>query len=353
MKNRKKQELFGCLSRVRRACVKSTYAASVLGVLIFAGCNTDIKENDFKFAEESGSKVTFSAVIDEQQGSQIGNRATETNWEIGDCVGITCGDKQVNVQYRYSGDAGNYFYAVNDRKEIWLLGTEEYEVSAYYPYRGEDGVEEPAFVVETSSENQATEELRQALDFLYASGIANHENPNVELVFNHVMSRIVLKFVPGDIDKLSDIDCYILGLKLDGTFNPNTGVTTVNGNAVARDLNQVLTDDNDHTLTAYFLPQTIDNGIIIEAGMNGIYYRVDVDLPSLQAGYSYTYTVTTNDYNDNPIKLTITGTEINPWTSVDGGNLDPDPSLAGTDADITPGGWGDITEEEITPTEVN
>lgn len=354
MKSRKMQKLFGYLGRTKRVCVKSTYTLSVLGVLTLVGCSTDIKEGDYKFAEESGNKVTFSAVIDEQQGSNLSKtRATETNWEVGDCVGITCGDKQINVQYAYSGDAGNYFYAVNSKKEIWLLGTEEYAVSAYCPYSGGDGVEEPAFVVETSSENQTTEDARRQLDFLYASGTANRENPNVELAFNHVMSRIVLKFVPGDIDKLSDIDCYILGLKLDGTFNPNTGVTTVNESAVVRDFNQVLTDENSHTLTAFFLPQSIEKGIVIEAGMNGIYYRVDVALPNLQAGYSYNYTVTANDYNDNPIKLTITGTEITQWTNVDGGNLDPDPSLAGTDADITPDGWGDITNEDVTPTEAN
>jgi len=353
MKNRKMQELFGSLSKIKKACLKSTYVISALGVLILAGCSTDIKENDFKFTGDDGVKVTFSAVIDEQQGSQLNkSRATETSWEVGDSIGITCGNKQVNVQYKYSGDAGNYFYAKNDRKEIWLLGTEEYQVSAYSPYSGEDGKEEPTFVLQTSSENQATEELRKKIDYLYASGTANFENPNVELAFSHVMSRIVLKFVPGDLPALSDIDCYVLGLKLDGTFNPNTGVTSVNEDAVTEQFNQVLTDENDHTLTGFFLPQDLEKGIIIEAGMNGIYYRVNVDLPKIQAGYSYNYTVTANDYNDNPIKLTITGTEIIQWTNVDGGNLDPDPSLAGTDADITPGSWGEITNEDITPTEV-
>lgn len=354
MENRNFQKLFGQLGKMKRLRAKTAYAIVALGVFTFAGCGTEISESDYKFAEDSGAKVTFSAVIDEQQNSGLTNtRATETSWEVGDSVGITCGSKQINVKYKYSGDAGNYFYAVNERKEIWLMGTDEYAVSAYSPYRGEDGTAEAAFTVETTSENQATAEQRKDLDFLYASGTATRENPNVQLAFSHVMSRIVLKFQAGaDLEKLTDIDCYITGLKLKGTFNPNTGETAVNEDAAIESVNQVLTDENNHTMTAFFLPQAIEDGILIEAGMNGIYYQVNVDLPSLQAGYSYTYTVTANDYNDNPIKLTISGTEINPWTNVDGGTLEPDPSLAGTDAEITPGGWGDIENEDVTPEEV-
>lgn len=353
MENRKMKELFGCLNQIKRSCVKSATAVSAVGVLSLVGCSTDIKESDFKFAEDYGEKVTFSAMIDGQENSGLVTRATETSWEIGDSVGITCGNKQVNVKYKYSGDAGNYFYAVTPTKEIWLMGTDEYNVSAYCPYRGEDGTAEPAFAVNTSSENQATEELRKDLDFLYASGTATRENPNVQLAFSHVMSRIVLKFVAGeDLERLTDIDCYITGLRLTGTFNPNTGATTVNDSESPKSVNQVLTDGNNHTMTAFFLPQEVEDKILIEAGMNGVYYKVDVDLPRLQSGYSYTYTVTANDYNDNPIKLVISGTEINPWTNVDGGNFVPDPSLAGTEAEITPGGWGDIDEETVTPSEV-
>lgn len=356
MKNRKAKELFGHIAKMKCMNAKG-YIVVAVGALTLMSCGTEINESDYKFGEDSGAKVTFSAVIDEQQGSGLPTtRVTETNWEVGDCVGITCGSKQLNVQYKYSGDAGNFFYAVNGTKEIWLMGTEEYQVSAYSPYRGEDGVPEAAFTVETTTENQATEEQRKELDFLYASGTANRENPNVQLAFSHVMSRIVLKFVAGaDLDKLSDIDCYITGLRLRGSFNPNTGETVVNiddkpENKIGS-VNQVLTDENNHTMTAFFLPQSVEKGLLIEAGMNGIYYQVNVDIPSLQPGYSYTYTVTANDYNDNPIKLTITGTEITPWTNVDGGSFQPDPSLAGTEADITPDTWGNITEEKVTPTD--
>lgn len=354
MKNSRKNKLFGCFGKAKQFYMRRPYAIGALGLLALAGCSTDLDESDYKFDGEEGAKVTFSAVIDANLASQLaGTRATETDWEPGDTVGITCGDQQVNVKYRYTGDAGNYFEAVDNTNEIWLMGTQTYEVTAYYPYTGDDDTQPAAVTVDTSSDNQATEEQRKSLDFLFATATATRENPNVQLAFTHVMSRIVLEFVPGDLDALDDIDCYVTGMRLSGTFDPATGATAVDETADVESVNQQLTDDNNHTFTALFLPQTLDDGILIEAGMNGIYYQVSVDPGTLQPGYSYNYTVTANDYNDNPISLVITGTQITQWTNVDGGTLEPDPSLAGTEADVTPGDWGDITEEDITPTPVS
>lgn len=339
----KRLQLFACMS---------------LAALFTVGCSTDIKEEDYRFSNDEGKKVTFSAVINDQTSNDMkpNTRATETSWVVGDLVGITCGDRQVNVQYQYSGDANNYFTAVNNRKEIWLMGTETYDVSAYWPFSGTEGKAQAPQAICTSSEANATAETRNQFDYLYASGTATRENPNVQLAFSHVMSRIELKFVPGDLPKLDDIDCYVTGIKLNGTFNPNTGATTVDEQVDGQpqaigSINQVLTDNNSHTFTALVIPQTLEEGLLIEAGMNGIYYQVKVDLTELKTGYSYNYTVTANDYNDNPIKLTITGTEIKPWTNVDGGTLDPDPSLSGTEAETDPTDWGKLDDEDVIPSE--
>lgn len=329
------------------------FVMSTFAILLLAGCSNEIKESDYKFAGDMGAKVTFSAVINNQNASNLG-RATATSWDAGDIIGITCGSKQVNVSYRYKANEGNYFEAVDGTREIWLMGTEQYDVSAYYPYTGTDGAAPAPLAVETTTANQATAADRQKLDFLYASGVANRENSNVQLDFNHVMSRIVLTF-QGDGIVLKDIDCYISGLKLTGTFNTATGKTMVNEDAEVESVNQVLTDDNNHTMTAIFLPQKVSGKeILIEAGMSGIYYKVQLpvtDFPELKAGYSYNYTITAKNYSNEPIRLVITATQINPWTDVNGGTLTPDPGLAGTDAGITSPGWGDIINETVTPTE--
>lgn len=322
--------------------------------ILLAGCSKEIKESDYLFTGEEGAKVTFSAVINDQENANL--RATATSWELNDVIGITCNGKQVNVPYEYTGGEGNYFKAVDRTQEIWLMGTDEYDISAYYPHMGDSGMEPERVEILTTSENQVSEEKRSEIDFLFASAVADRENPNVQLDFKHVMSRIVLSFKAGEeIETLSNIDCYITGAKHEGVFSPSTGVASVNEDAAVGSLNQILTADNNHTMVAIVLPQALSNsGLLIEAGMNGVYYRVDLsyaDLPELKSGYSYNYTIVADKYNDNPIKLTITETQISPWNNLDGGSYNPDPSMAGTEGDITSDGWGDIENEDITPVE--
>lgn len=83
--------------------MKINYVTAALALLLMAGCSNDVKESDIKFAGESGAKVSFSAVINNQEASELVTRATETSWEMGDLVGITCGSRQVNIEYEYTG----------------------------------------------------------------------------------------------------------------------------------------------------------------------------------------------------------------------------------------------------------
>ena len=93
-------------------------------------------------------------------------------------------------------------------EEIWVLGTQEYDVAAYCPFVGTSGISQGVVQVLTDSENQATEAKRKYLDFLYATAKASATQPNVQLSFNHKMSRLKVEFKAGDGVELSDIDCY-------------------------------------------------------------------------------------------------------------------------------------------------
>ena len=79
-------------------------------------------------------------------------------------VSISCGPTQHNVSYRYNA-ADNSFTSVNRFDEIWLLGNEEYDVTAYYPFMGEEGTTPPVQSVEITTENQANAEERVKYDF--------------------------------------------------------------------------------------------------------------------------------------------------------------------------------------------
>ena len=337
--------------------MKINYVTAALALLLMAGCSNDVKESDIKFAGESGAKVSFSAVINNQEASELVTRATETSWEMGDLVGITCGSRQVNIEYEYTGGENSLFSAKSGYAEnIWVLGTQEYDVTAYYPFTGTSGEEPIAVEVSTNSENQATAAAREQIDFLYAAGKATAETPNVKLAFNHVMSRIKLTFTAGENVTLSDITCYLINLRTKGTFNPNTGETTVTGEPATVDDDIVWTkvgSADNYTIQAILLPQTVGNEVYIQAGMNGYYYEVHFpNLKELKPGVSYNYTIQANEYKDNPFVLTITEeTQIVGWQNEDGGTIESDPSVAGTDAETTNPSWN-ITEAEILPTPV-
>ena len=67
--------------------MKKNYVMTAIILLFLAGCSTDVKESDIKFAGETGVKVSFSAVINNSTGSTLApTRATDTQWEVGDSI---------------------------------------------------------------------------------------------------------------------------------------------------------------------------------------------------------------------------------------------------------------------------
>ena len=118
--------------------MKNISSMAALAALLLVSCGQD---TDVKFAGDEGAKVTFSASINEQNSQDV-SRVTGVTWDDGDEVSISCGPTQKNVFYRYNA-ADNSFTAINRFDEIWLLGNEEYDVTAYYPHVGEEGTVPP------------------------------------------------------------------------------------------------------------------------------------------------------------------------------------------------------------------
>lgn len=333
--------------------MKKNYVTAAVALLLLAGCSNELKESDIKFEGDAGAKVSFSAVINNHESSELLTRATETAWEVGDSVGITCGDNQTNVNYLYKGE-GSFEAKEGTLREIWVLGSAEYNVVAYAPFRGTSGEELSPVEVSTASPFQATAKDRAQIDYLYATGKATSQNPNVKLAFNHIMSRIKIQFQAGEGVELNDITCYLIGVKNQGTFNPATGETTVSEEPVTAEddiLWEKVGEADNYTIQAILLPQQVQDKVTIQARMNGYLYEAEfANLTELKAGYSYNYIIKANKYTDNKYQLTITEeTQINGWNNQDNDPMTSDPGLADTGTDVGNPDWN-ITEETITPT---
>lgn len=344
--------------------MRNIYFMTAFATLLLAGCGKD--DGAYKFENsEPGVKAVFNAAI---------NRPTETNkaravnqeWAIGDCIGITCRDNhspdydQKNFPYSTTTVQGN-FTAKNSFKEIWFLGANTYQVTAYYPYSGTVDIVPDKLAMQTSTEFQ-TKEKQPQVDFLFASGAASRENPSVDLSFYHRMSRLVVQFVSQTdadgnplIEDLGIIDCFLMKVKQSGTFDPTTGIAVADAIDSAKDNNirQTLNKGNKHVLSLILFPQTeldaqIDAIMKNAEDPDGIYYKIPLKKLHLEAGRSYNYTAIAKKTADGKLILEISEGTITDWEEVGNVDVESNPGRVQTTVD-----GASINEWEKGETEVD
>lgn len=353
--------------------MKNIYFMASLATLLLAGCSKD--DGSYKFENsEPGVKAAISATIDGLIETPKSRAADET-WSVGDLIGISCTDNysenhdQKNFEYQATDVNGN-FQAVDRFKEIWFLGANEFQVTAYYPYTGVPGVIPNKQSAITSSEYQ-TVANQPKIDYLFASTKASYENPSVNLSFYHKMSRLVIKFVSQTesdgtpiIPNLGVIDCYLVNVKQSGTFDPTTGTAIAdkqNSDAVInRNIYQQTNEANKHTLSLILFPQPeitnarVDAVMKIEGRPDDIYYKIPLGNLHLEAGKSYNYKVVAKlDPEENKIILEISKGSINDWNEVPEISVEPEPGKVQTTVEgTTINGWNPDEEEVEVEVEV-
>lgn len=281
-------------------------------------------------------------------------RAIGTNWSGTEEIGVfvtnsTSGmdDLYKNVKYQItnSGATGN-FTAVNE--DIFFQDAEEIVTfAAYAPYQpsadnetlpgeSEDGVVD----VKTDNMNTATDQ--EKIDFLFASGAvasrrdnivsfadATPETPNDDddHSFHHKMAQLNVVFQVSTNDgfaanQIFDGSFNLGGLVHDGTFNVTDGTTALTGEPLdSWDISGCKHTDaaTTRTYSLILLPQDLTNKALnVKVGINGqTYYNSDAINPNLQAGYTYTYTITVKKSG-----LAVSGCTIAPWASGSTGSGD-------------------------------
>ncbi|WP_044266100.1 fimbrillin family protein [Bacteroides timonensis] len=265
-----------------------------------------------------------------------------------------------NVKYTTEQGGSPATFAAGTGAGIFFQdATETVTFAAYYPYQtttnagtlpGTDG--SGIIAVDTKDNNKVTaNENKQAkIDFLFASGAtASKSSPTVEFKdnssttngtncqFQHKMAQLKLVIVGSTQDGFTEEEAkkvcdgnstYKLGgLKHTGTFTLAVVDGTATGTAKVSDDAQAVTDwtitgcartyDVDNykcTYTLILLPQDCSgsgSALAFKATIGGQEYTNNSSIaPNLEAGKTYTYTITVKKTG-----LTVSGCTIGAWTT--------------------------------------
>lgn len=267
-------------------------------------------------------------------------RAIGTNWNA-DEIGVWVKDAPAsdmetlykNVFYTTtSTGATAEFTAATGQGIFFQDANETVTFAAYAPYQpsannatlpGDNGK------VDVNTETNNTEALQEDIDFLFAEGAtATRTNYTVTFTnntggadhsFHHKMAQLNVVFQVSTNDgfaanQIFDGTFNLGGLIHKGTFNVTDGTTETTGSEVD-DWNITAckyTDDaTTRTYSLILLPQDLSsNPLNVAVGIGGqTYYNSDAINPNLQAGYTYTYTITVKKTG-----LVVSGCTITPWT---------------------------------------
>lgn len=310
-------------------------AATAAALLLLAGCEKESNNT----VENGPVAARIHTVIDPMTsgpGSSGGSgtdgtpttRAAGTAWAANDAIGITAthtdGTKLLNNAC-YLTPGGDDKFEAEDGSVFYFTDNAEVDFTAYYPWTAPDKLENGIIHDVFTGAAYQTPEKQPEIDFLFATATGSAANPDVKLQFRHCMSRVVLRFLPGDgIATLDDIEYTLFGMILDGTFNTLTGEVKSEGTFSDRLTLTVPGDGAAELSSPLILFPMLDNdqrslGLI----MRGTKYNATFQLPQnpqnnvrgLFAGHSYTYNVRINNTT-----MTISQATISDWG--DGGSED-------------------------------
>lgn len=315
-------------------------AATAAALLLLAGCEKE-SNNTVENGPVAARIHTVINPMTSGPGSSGGSgtdgtpntRAAGTAWTANDAIGITANDAEGTKLLDnacYLTPNGDGKFEAEDGSVFYFTDNTEVEFTAYYPWTAPDELENGIIHgVLTDAANQ-TPEKQPEIDFLFATATGSAASPDVKLQFRHCMSRVVLRFLPGEgITALDDIKYTLNGMEWGGTFNTLTGEAKNDGRVPGVfDLILTVSGSNAAELSSPLIlfPQQGDKLLTLGLTMRGTRYSARFYLPQnpqnnnvrgLLAGYSYTYNVKINNTT-----MTISPATINPWE--DGGSEDID-----------------------------
>ena len=270
-------------------------------------------------------------------------RAIGTNWNA-DQIGVWVKDAPTsdmetlykNVLYTTTSTGATAEFTATTGEGIFFQDANEtVTFAAYAPYQPSDDNEtlpgnNGKVDVKTDNMNTATDQ--EKIDFLFAEGAeASRASSTVSFTddhsFHHKMAQLNVVFQTSETDGFEPDDIFgcsfnLGGLIHEGTSNVTDGTTALTGEPLdSWDISGCKYTDaaTTRTYSLILLPQDLTNKALnVKVGIDGqTYSNSDAINPNLQAGYTYTYTITVKKSG-----LVVSGCTITPWASGSTGSGD-------------------------------
>ena len=279
--------------------ITGAFLALGCGLMLTACSNEDMADNLLKEPVEARVSASIGSMA---------TRASGTQWDNGDAIGIT-GGIYTDIRYVYS----NGSWTADDAAEPILFQTpDEVDFTAYYPQGAETAdITITAGQQSTMPDEQTGFTPQSQIDFLYGTGTGGVSTDcKIDFSFTHRMSRLVLNFIAGSDVDLADLSEYTLSdLSMTGSFDTATGEAKATD--TASDLTMDATGITSSSLILF--PQAVTEATL-KVVLGGQNYTATLTFPQanavqgLESGYSYKYNVTIKKD-----MLTVSEADINEW----------------------------------------
>ena len=252
-------------------------------------------------------------------GISVDTRAAGQAWADGDKIGIfmieagktlsadAISEGVDNVCYQSNGSKA--FSPISGGKTIFFPIDGDVDFYSYYPQTTVND-----YKVALNMANQTSQE---AIDFMYAKKTGcNKATPQVDLKFNHMLSKLVLNVQPGNgltEDDLNKLKVTIKDQNTTATFNLADGVISGEGNPANIQMKTVKVGKKYEAILLPTKSTTREIEFDLDNGHDAPFvWKMDQEL---KGGNLYNYTT---------VKLTRTGVElsgtIKPWNEVKNDN---------------------------------
>lgn len=197
--------------------------AAVSAVLLTVSCDSD--DNLSEDADVASGVMPAALSVDAGIVGAVSTRAYDDVWEKGDMIGvarIVDGEVDDSISACYITEDGDGYFDPYDDDDIVYLDDDEWTICAVSPW-------DPDMDVTGEKTYYIYDQEDCAFDYLYGEDTASRSDPDASFVLSHMMTKLVLRFYPGEDMTFDDIkdgeySCYTSMMKFTVVYSPEFSI---------------------------------------------------------------------------------------------------------------------------------